>query len=427
MKTKAHNIKFIYVIAEDGKITQRVPYSEQGTLICLYAKSDRLVWESKDGRHYTDSIPYDSKRMFYELRYMDVCKRYLNSLKINQEEEAVPELTLEIVQQNGVEKYEDSEMLALSSKTIRENNYACDGFLTYVCFRLFKRGQYDKVILTYLANYYCGATIEMKELWREAKEYEVHTHKLGERILTQMLFSESLFGEAAIFEEYYAEGAYIGLQQAYLAYMSRAYVVENRKISKSVIDIICKEFEKGEETIDICKIAVLKYYAQKEYDSSMRKTLKKFMQDLCGKQIYFPFFMNYEKEWLIEQQLWDKTLIEYKGQKGSRVMLYYQLQKGDSENVDYSTEVLTPMYENLYVKKFVLFANEKLKYYFKEIIDGNVYRSEKAECTKKVEQGERGRYGRINDILLLDGEEQEAKMKEYEIEDAVAAQIFGEN
>ena len=230
-----------------------------------------------------------------------------------------------------------------------------------------------------------------------------------------------------LFEEYYAEGAYIGLQQAYLAYMSRAYVVENRKISKSVIDIICKEFEKGEETIDICKIAVLKYYAQKEYDSSMRKTLKKFMQDLCGKQIYFPFFMNYEKEWLIEQQLWDKTLIEYKGQKGSRVMLYYQLQKGDSENVDYSTEVLTPMYENLYVKKFVLFANEKLKYYFKEIIDGNVYRSEKAECTKKVEQGERGRYGRINDILLLDGEEQEAKMKEYEIEDAVAAHIFGEN
>lgn len=426
IKTKIHNMKFIYVVAEDGTISQRVPYSEQGTLVCLYAKSDRLVWEGKDGRHYTDSIPYDSKRMFYELHYMDVCKRYLNSLKVNKEEEIIPELTLEIVQKNGVEKYEDSEMLALCSKTIRENNYACDDFLTYVCFKLFKKGQYDKVILTYLANYYCGATIEMKELWREAKEYEVHTHKLGERILTQMLFSESLFGEAAIFEEYYAEGAYIGLQQAYLAYMSREYVVENRKISKSVIDIICKEYEKGEETIDICKIAVLKYYAKREYDSSMRKTLKKFMQDLCGKQIYFPFFMNYEKEWLIELQLWDKTLIEYKGQKGSRVMLYYQLQKGNSEDVDYSTEVLTPMYENLYVKKFVLFANEKLKYYFKEIIDGNVYRSEKAVCKKEVEQGERGRYGRLNDILLLEGEEQETKMKEYEIEDAVAARIFGE-
>ena len=52
-------------------------------------------------------------------------------------------------------------------------------------------------------------------------------------------------------------------------------------------------------------------------------------------------------------------------------MLYYQLQKENSEAVDYATEVLTPMYENLYVKKFVLFSNERLKYYFKETIDGN--------------------------------------------------------
>ena len=47
-------------------------------------------------------------------------------------------------------------------------------------------------------------------------------------------------------------------------------------------------------------------------------------------------------------------------------MLYYQLQKAGKEQADYSTEVLTPMYENLYVKKFVLFSNEKLKYYFKK-------------------------------------------------------------
>ena len=253
-------------------------------------------------------------------------------------------------------------MLGLCSRTIRENNYENDDFLTYVCFELFKKQQYDKVILTYLANYYCGATPDMKVLWREARDYEVHTHKLAERILTQMLFSEELFQEAQIFEQYYAEGAYFRLQQAYLAYVSREYVVEERKIGRSVIEIICREYEKGEDTIDICKIAVLKYYSDREYNAQTRRTLKKFLQELCAKQIYFPFFLSYEKDWLIEQQLWDKTLIEYKGQKGSRVMLYYQLQKGGEEPADYSTEVLTPMYENLYVKKFVLFANEQLKY-----------------------------------------------------------------
>ena len=407
--TKVPNMKFIHVIAEDGTITQKAPYTDKGARVFLYAKTDRLVWESKDGRHYTDSIPYESKRLFYELRYMDICKRYMNSLKQNRQEEKVEELSLETVRKYGIENYGEEEIMGLCSRTIRENNYECDDFLTYVCFEMFKRKQFDRVILTYLANYYCGATTDMKLLWREAREYEVHTQKLAERIITQMLFSEELFGEVPIFEEYYEEGAYFRLQQAYLAYMSREYVVEERRMSRSIIDIICKEYEKGEETIDICKIAVLKYYSTREYTTTVRKTLKKFLQELCGKQIYFPFFLAYEKEWLIELQLWDKTLIEYKGQKGSRVMLYYQLQKENSEAVDYATEVLTPMYENLYVKKFVLFSNERLKYYFKETIDGNTYRSDKECCMKDAVFGESGRYGRLNDILLSEGSEKKKR------------------
>ena len=423
--TKVPNMKFIHVIADDGTITQKSPYTENGARVFLYAKTDRLVWESKDGRHYTDSIPYESQRLFYELRYMDMCRKYINGLRRTREEEEVQELTTEIVRENGVENYEEDELLGLCSKTIRENNYENDDFLTYVCFELFKKGQYDKVILTYLASYYCGATSDMKMLWREARDYEVQTHKLAERILTQMLFSEELFQEAQVFEQYYAEGAYFRLQQAYLVYMSREYVVEERKISRSVIDIICREYEKGEDTIDICKVAVLKYYSTREYSPQTRKTLKKFLQELCGKQIYFPFFLSYEKDWLIELQLWDKTLIEYKGQKGSRVMLYYSLQKGGEESSDYSTEVLTPMYENIYVKKFVLFANEKLKYYFKETIDGNSYRSDKELCVRETVQGEPGRYGRLNDILIEKNEsERKKKIQAYAREDAAAAQIF---
>ena len=413
------------MIADDGTITQKAPYTENGARVFLYAKTDRLVWEAKDGRHYTDSIPYESKRLFYELRYMDMCRKYINGLRRNREEEETQELTLDVVREKGLENYTEEEMLGLCSRTIRENNYENDDFLTYVCFELFKKQQYDKVILTYLANYYCGATPDMKVLWREARDYEVHTHKLAERILTQMLFSEELFQEAQIFEQYYAEGAYFRLQQAYLAYVSREYVVEERKIGRSVIEIICREYEKGEDTIDICKIAVLKYYSDREYNAQTRRTLKKFLQELCAKQIYFPFFLSYEKDWLIEQQLWDKTLIEYKGQKGSRVMLYYQLQKGGEEPADYSTEVLTPMYENLYVKKFVLFANEQLKYYFKETIDGNSYRSDKETCVRETEPGEQGRYGRLNDILTeSDPKARRRKMQEYALEDAVAVHMF---
>ena len=106
-------------------------------------------------------------------------------------------------------------------------------------------------------------------------------------------------------------------------------------------------------------------------------------------------------------------------------MLYYQLQKGGDEYADYSTEILTPMYENIYVKKFVLFANERLKYYFKETIDGNSYRSEKETCVRENESGEQGRYGRLNDILTEnDKVERRKKMQAYALEDAVAAHMF---
>lgn len=422
--TKLNNMKYVQVIGENGTVTQRIPYTENGAQVFLYAKTDRIVWEGKDGRHYMDSIPYDSKRLFYELQYMDICRKHLSSMFESARVEEERELDLDYVRETGVEKFRPEELFVLCSKTIRENNYAGDDFLTYLCYELFRDGEYDKVLLTYLAKYYCGATLDMKKLWSVAKEYEVHTHELSERILTQMLYSEDLFGEVAIFEDYYAEGAYFRLQQAYLVYVSREYVVEERKIQKSIIDVICREYDKGEDTADICKIAVLKYYATRSYDEMVRKILKSFLQQLCGRQIYFPFFLNYEEDWLKELQLWDKTMIEYHGQPGSRVILYYQLQTGTGGEMEYSTEVVMPMYDNIYVKKFVLYANETLKYYFKETIDGNTYRSEKETCSKMTESGMSGRYGRLNDIMECPEEKRLRSMQNYAAEDKMAQEFF---
>ena len=66
-----------------------------------------------------------------------------------------------------------------------------------------KEGFFDKATLTYLAQYYCGATSDMKEVWKQAREYGVYTKAIAERIITQMLFSETMFAEEEIFEDYY--------------------------------------------------------------------------------------------------------------------------------------------------------------------------------------------------------------------------------
>ena len=109
--TRVPDMKFVHVIAEDGTITQKAPYTENGAKVFLYSKTDRIDIRIETEDIITDSIPYESKRLFYELRYMDMCRKYINGLRRTREEEQVQELTLEVVHQNGVENYEEDELL----------------------------------------------------------------------------------------------------------------------------------------------------------------------------------------------------------------------------------------------------------------------------------------------------------------------------
>ena len=425
--TTMKNMESLYVIGEDGKILQSVDYKPGGVKVYLYSNRERIIWKSQEGRHYIDTIPYESRRFFYELRYLDMCRKYLSNTKTSHEDARAQELTLESVRKSGYRNYPGDEIFYLASKTIRETNFEKDDFLIYLSYRSFLKKRQDKATLAYLAKHYVGGTSDMKRLWNEANAAGVPNHELAERILSQMLFTESLFREEEIFESYYAGGAYFSLQRGYLAYVSREYVVFDRVVSKGVFDVICTEYEKGEKILDISKIALLKYYSTREFEPELRKTLRKFLQELCGRQIYFDFFLNYEEEWLIEVQLWDKVLLQYKGQKDSRVILYYKLRCEDSNTLDimdYSTEVLTPMYENIFVKRVVLFANERLEYYFKETVDGVTYKSEKRVQKNNAKRTETGKYGRINQMITMEVQDQQQAIRNYAIELETALKMF---
>ena len=112
-------------------------------------------------------------------------------------------MTFENLERKGLNFFDEREVFRLCSRRIREENYEEDEFLTYLCIELFRRGQYDKTTLLYLADYYYGATADMKRLWKALREYGIPSDKLGERIITQMIFTEDMFREEKIFEDYY--------------------------------------------------------------------------------------------------------------------------------------------------------------------------------------------------------------------------------
>lgn len=417
--TTKKGMKYVLVIEKDGSIRQRVAYTEYGANVYLYDKEARIVWEAGDGLHYTDSIPYDAVRLFYEMRFMEMCKNRMNSrIEAEQEASKIP-LSFENVRLYGIDAFNEEDVFLMCTKRIREQENVEDDFLLYVSFELLKRGMYDKALLNYLSHFYCGATDDMKFLWRKAREYGVVTQELAERIITQMLFSEVMFQEHEIFEDYYVGKPYFRLKQAYLAYASYLYVVNDREVNQNIFAIIMKELQEKEYLADICKAAILKYFSNREVDAKSAEILQGYLRELCEKRMIFAFYQDYPKEWLKEVQLYDKYLVEYHASAENKVKIVYQIQNGETH-----TEGLLPVYENTYVKEFILYNGESVDYYFKEEKNGKQVTSEKFTYTQSDATSDEGKYGRLNQMMKLSEEKQLEAMLQYRREEELAKELF---
>lgn len=308
----------------------------------------------------------------------------------------------------------------------REENYTEDDFLSYLAFEMFRRGQYDKVTLTYLAEYYCGAIGDMKRLWKVLKQYGVPSYKVSERIITQMVFAETLYKEEHIFEDYYlSDNVYFRLKQAYLAYVSREYIVYGRNLEKCVFEIIANECEEKEDLPDVCKIALLKYYSDKEYSEEMAAVLHQVIREMCEKQLVFPYYLKYPEEWLREVQLYNKVMAAYRCKPGGKVRLYYKMKQKEREELGYRAEAMMPVYENLYVKQFVLYDDESVSYYFQESGNGEMITTDKKTLETDKERIYAGKYQQLNEMTGMDSEAERKKaMLEFEEEEQMANQIF---
>ncbi len=311
VRTKVRGMKCVLVIKKNGSV------------------------QSVEGRHYTDSIPYETKRLFYEPRFVIYVQKICSIYRILESGAGEEKPDYEKIQAKGIDSFEDKDVFLVCSRRIREENYTEDDFLSYLAFEMFRRGQYDKVTLTYLAEYYCGAIGDMKRLWKVLKQYGVPSYKVSERIITQMVFSETLYEEEHIFEDYYlSDNVYFRLKQAYLAYVTREYIVYGRSLEKCVFEIIANECDQKEDLPDVCKIALLKYYSDKEYTGELEDVLHQVLREMCEKQLVFPYYMNYKEEWLREVQLYNKVMAAYRCKPGGKVRLYYKMKQKDRKNWD---------------------------------------------------------------------------------------------
>ncbi|WP_461817729.1 DUF5717 family protein, partial [Faecalimonas sp.] len=143
-----------------------------------------------------------------------------------------------------------------------------------------------------------------------------------------------------------------------------------------------------------------------------------FLQQLCERQLIFPFYLKYKEEWLREVLLHDKILIQYKAKEDGKVKLTYKVGR------DTIVEPLQPVYGNIYVKEFVLLEGESLSYTFREQKEENVICEESGVCRQERKVEPVGKYGRLNTMNKMNEEELKEALFQYHLEEKMAEELF---
>lgn len=300
-----------------------------------------------------------------------------------------------------------------------------------LAFLVFKNDAYDELILQYLTEYYNGSTENMLLVWKCASAFEIDTFDLEERILAQMMFTGYRSDDMVdVFTNYHSRGPRDRIVEAYLSYNSYLYFVKEEAIPEEVFELIEVCFENEKELSDVCKMALIKYYSEKNSLSEFRKELaSQILYVLARKEIVFPFYIKLKDEIRLPYDISDRTMVEYRANPKSRVIIHYVFENKDHKK-KYVSEDMKQIYEGIFVKQFVLFYGESLQYYIteecagKESVTDSVTLINNVTCPDKAD----GRYESLNDIIacneMHDGETFRKLIHSYAVNDYVTSQFF---
>ncbi len=338
----------------------------------------------------------------------------------------------EIITIYGAEKVPVKTVVRICSHMISRKEELYDVMLVKVAYHAFINGKYDVMTLQYLVDNFNGLTKELRNLWKAAGQFDLDCNKLMEKLIIQMLTTRTTIGEKdQLFEEYVRKGSNTRIELAYLSYSAYDYFIKERVLDPGVFYHLAKNYRRGEELNDACKLALLKYYAEdeKDYDDRIKDMLIEFIKEFLQKNIFFVFFREF-MDIMPELSVYnDKTIVEYRTDPGVRVLLHYLIE-GDEEEESYHTEEMRNMYGGVFSREFILFFGENLQYYITEESSGHesLTFSDSVSVSDVVSAGRESRYDLLNDMVvsktLQDEDTLIQLMEEYVIDECFTDKVF---
>lgn len=326
------------------------------------------------------------------------------------------------------------DMLAAASKVVLCENalkvqHVDDDFMVQLAISAFKTGKYSDLVLKYLCENYTGPTDELINLWHAADKFSISSMKLDERILEQGIYTQIEPEKISdIFMEYYKRAGNEKLILDYISFVAHGYLHSGECKADFIFDIIEKRFIGNRTLNDACQLALLKHFAEKtditQAELEIEDTLLKYY---IYNNMYFDFFARLDYRLLEKYFLYDKAFLQYESTPGAHVVLHYSR---DEDGEEFNSEDMVEMYDGIYVKTFVIFFGELIRYYITEEHDNSieVKESNRLTCNNIPGDNDHSRYNLINEMIISDTLSDETTLKsnidEYKRLDAATKQLF---
>lgn len=326
------------------------------------------------------------------------------------------------------------DMLAAASKVVLCENalkvqHVDDDFMVQLAISAFKTGKYSDLVLKYLCENYTGPTDELINLWHAADKFSISSMKLDERILEQGIYTQIEPEKISdIFMEYYKRAGNEKLILAYISLVAHGYLHSGGCKADFIFDIIEKRFIGNRTLNDACQLALLKHFAEKtditQAELEIEDTLLKYY---IYNNMYFDFFARLDYRLLKKYFIYDKVFLQYESTPGVHVVLHYSR---DEDGEEFNSEDMVEMYDGIYVKTFVIFFGELIRYYITEEHDNSieVKESNRLTCNNIPGDNDHSRYNLINEMIISDTLSDETTLKsnidEYKRLDAATKQLF---
>ncbi|MCR5098641.1 MAG: DUF5717 family protein [Lachnospiraceae bacterium] len=317
-------------------------------------------------------------------------------------------------------------LLRLITDRCKRMGEQTDDFLISMCAYLMQQYLFSEATLSYLNSFYVGPTHLMESVWKFAYANELPTGLIEERILTQMLYTEDMDETSGeIFASYMKKRVSPIIVEAYLTFWSRISITTEKKVPQEVFEHLLPMYSRADRLNDSERLALLKHLCrEKELSEQKELTLEKLLREYMVKNIYFAFYRDADRRFIVRFHLYDKRFVEYHGRPGMNIYISYRDADGNAHE-----ERMQEMYDGIYVRQFVMFFGESIRYrIFDDASRTNKLTEGELSLSDNIDQGEPGRYGLLNrmksDILYRNERELLDDMTEYKRLEFLSKQIF---